>query len=58
MKDTNLTQENQVDGESADQYITELQTLAATCEFGDLKDSRIRDRIVVESIAKPSKKGF
>ena len=33
-------------GESVDRYVTELQTLAATCEFGDLKDSLIRDRIV------------
>ena len=37
---------NQADGESIDQYVTELQTLAATCEFGDLKDSLICDRIV------------
>ena len=37
---------SQADGESIDQYVTELQTLAATCEFGDLKDSLICDRIV------------
>ena len=37
---------NQAEGESIDQYATELQTLASSCEFGDLKDSLIRDRIV------------
>ena len=49
---------NQADDESIDQYVTELQTLAATCEFGDLKDSLIRDRIVCGINSQAIKKGF
>ena len=37
---------NQTKSESIDQYVTELRTLASTCEFKDLKDGLIRDRIV------------
>jgi len=37
---------NQQVGESIDQYVTDLKTKAQTCEFGTLKDSLIRDRIV------------
>ena len=37
---------NQHDGEAIDQYVTDLKTKAQTCEFKDLKDSLIRDRIV------------
>ena len=37
---------NQEVGETIDQYVTELKTKATTCEFGTLKDSLIRDRIV------------
>ena len=37
---------NQQPGESIDQYVTDLKTKAQTCEFDDLKDSLIRDRIV------------
>ena len=37
---------NQHDGETIDQYVTDLKTKAQTCEFKDLKDSLIRDRIV------------
>lgn len=33
-------------GESVDKYVTELKTLAKSCEFGDLNDSLIKDRIV------------
>ena len=33
-------------GESVDQYVTELKTLAASCEWGDLKDDLICSRIV------------
>ena len=29
-----------------DQYVTDLKTKPQTCEFGELKDSLIRDRIV------------
>ena len=37
---------NQEPGESIDNYSSQLRTLARTCEFGILKDSLIRDRIV------------
>ena len=37
---------SQRDGETTDQYVTDLKTKAQTCEFGELKDSLIRDRIV------------
>ena len=37
---------NQEQGETIDQYATVLRTLAASCEFKDLKDGLIRDRIV------------
>ena len=37
---------NQHAGETIDQYVTDLQTKAQTCEFDELKDSLIRDRIV------------
>ena len=37
---------DQHDGETIDQYVTDLKTKAQTCEFKDLKDSLIRDRIV------------
>ena len=37
---------SQRDGETTDQYVTDVKTKAQTCEFGDLKDSLIRERIV------------
>uniref|UniRef100_A0A1B8Y8I2 Gypsy retrotransposon integrase-like protein 1 n=1 Tax=Xenopus tropicalis TaxID=8364 RepID=A0A1B8Y8I2_XENTR len=37
---------NQEPGENIDTYVTELKILASTCEFGDIRDSLIRDRIV------------
>ena len=37
----------QLEGETAEKYITELYTLADTCEYGDLRDEMIRDRLVV-----------
>ena len=37
---------NQQEGESAEQYM-ELYRLAETCNYGDLKDEMIRDRLVV-----------
>lgn len=37
---------NQEEGETIDQYATILRTLASTCEFKDLKDGLIRDRII------------
>ena len=36
----------QQEGETIDQFITELRTRARSCEFGDQHDSMIRDRIV------------
>ena len=33
--------------ELTDMYVNKLRKLASTCDFGDLKDSLIRDRIVV-----------
>ena len=36
----------QQDGETIDQFITELKTRARSCEFGDQTESLIRDRIV------------
>ena len=37
---------DQMEGESADRYVTTLRKLAKTCEFGTLFDSLIRDRFV------------
>ena len=36
----------QQEGETIDQFITELKTRTRSCEFGDQHDSMIRDRIV------------
>ncbi len=36
---------NQENGESIDHYVTVLKTMSDTCEFGDLKESLIRDRV-------------
>ena len=38
---------NQHDGETAEQYIMELYNLSENCDYGDLKDEMIRDRLVV-----------
>ena len=32
--------------ETTEQYITDLKKLATTCEYGNLKDDLIRDRLV------------
>ena len=37
----------QESGESIDQYVTILRKLCETCEFGTLKNSLIKDRIVL-----------
>ena len=34
-------------GESIDEFVLRLRRLADSCEFGDLKDSLIRDRLVI-----------
>ena len=36
----------QKSGVSFDQYLAELHTLSKACEFGDLRESLVRDRIV------------
>ena len=33
-------------GESVQSYISDLKNKASTCEFGDLKDEMIKDRLV------------
>ena len=38
---------NQLEGESAEQYIMELYKLAENCNYGDMKTEMIRDRLVV-----------
>ena len=42
----NFFQRNQKPGEVFDDFLTDLRKLGADCEFGDLKDSLIRDKIV------------
>ena len=37
---------NQVNGQTIDEYVTELKSRCRHCEFGTLKESLIRDRIV------------
>ena len=37
---------NQENGESIDHYVTVLKTMSDTCEFGELRESLIRDRVV------------
>lgn len=37
----------QAPGENIDQFVTDLRTKARSCEYGDLCDSLIKDRIVV-----------
>ncbi len=38
---------NQLQGETAEQYITTLYTLVANCNYGALQDEMLRDRLVV-----------
>ncbi len=38
---------NQLEGETAEEYIAALYTLAETCEYDAFKDEMIRDRLVV-----------
>ena len=40
---------DQAAGESVDQYVTELRTLAASCEWGELKDDLICSRVVSDT---------
>ena len=38
---------DQLEGESAEQYITCLYSLIETCEYGTFKEEMLRDRLVV-----------
>ena len=42
-----FNQRSQGETETAEQFITSLYSLAADCEFGELKEQLIRDRIVI-----------
>ena len=42
-----LNRRSQLDGESAEQYITTLYDLAENCDYKNWKDEMIRDRLVV-----------
>lgn len=41
-----FNQRNQKEGERLDNFVSELKQLSLNCEFGALRDSLIRDRIV------------
>ena len=41
-----FNQRNQGKGKSVEQYITALHHLVETCEYGDLRDEMLRDRLV------------
>ena len=38
---------SQLEGESAEEYITTLYSLIETCNYGELKDEMLRDRLIV-----------
>ena len=42
-----VNRRNKREGESAEQFITQLYALVETCEYGELTDDMLRDRIVV-----------
>ena len=44
---TKFNKRSQLPDESVEQFITSLYNLAADCNFGELKDRLIRDKIVV-----------
>ena len=44
---TKFNKHSQLPDEPVEQFITSLYNLAADCNFGELKDKLIRDRIVV-----------
>ena len=46
-KRARFNKRNQQNGESAEQYIMALYKLAENCDYGDLKEEMIRDRLVV-----------
>lgn len=46
LKGSSFFSRTQDPGESKEKFITDLKLLATTCNFGDLKDSLVRDRII------------
>ena len=44
---TKLNKRSQLPGEPVEQFVASLYNLAVDCNFGELKDELIRDRIVV-----------
>ena len=46
---------SQQPGEKVDNFITDLKRLSSSCEFGELRDSLIRDRIVGGIMSQPLK---
>ena len=48
MSNLGFNQRNQKDGERIDNFVSELKRLPLTCEFSDLGDSLIPDRIAEE----------
>ena len=52
-----FNQRSQGENESVEKYITELYHLAEICEYGDLKEQLLRDRIVVgirDTVVRPA----
>jgi len=43
----NFNMRVQQEGETVDAHVTALKTLAKTCNFGQLQDDLLRDRIVI-----------
>ena len=48
----NFNKATPADGEQIESYLSRLRTLAKTCEYGDLANDLIRDRIVVTILDK------
>ena len=46
MKDTRSTIEGRKSQETIERYVTVLKKLASTCEYGELKEELVRDRLV------------
>jgi len=44
---TRFNQRSQLVDEPADHFITNIHRLAENCEFGEMRDQLIRDRLVV-----------
>ena len=38
---------NQAEGQTTDEYVTELKSHVEHCEFGELKTSLIRDEVII-----------